>query len=315
MRSACALMPTEAALHRNLGTLLSDAGDDDQAQRELEKAVALAPSDPENHQSLARALVKQKRVTEALAEYSTAARLAPRSPGIQLEFGQLYAAMNDPAHATEQYRTCLQIDPQTPSAIWLWAPFVGAEDLAAAEAELSKALALIRNPAKRIAFGVDLAQAKQAARSGVGTEKGPACCLTMFRCIFHWHKPYRGRAGPKRQRSRFTRGRHRTASERCSAGHRRYQSSRRTTSERGRRVCRSQAPRSRQPCAARPVHALPLWPGISPAKQTSRSYCRIPNDARPPSRRCRHPVLPRPGFIRSQPVRRSCGRPASRSGN
>jgi Flp pilus assembly protein TadD len=77
MKHASGLAPADFVLRRNLGILLSDAGEGDRAEKDLREAIRLAPEDAENHRSLGRHLAKQKRCSEALAEYTLALQLAP----------------------------------------------------------------------------------------------------------------------------------------------------------------------------------------------------------------------------------------------
>jgi tetratricopeptide (TPR) repeat protein len=122
-------------MHRNLGTLLSEAGDDDPAERELVRAVELAPSDAKNHPSLGRSLAKRKRVTKALAEYAAAVRLAPRTVAIR-QWGCSLATISVPPKPS-----CEGLSPPT------------------------------RNPVKCIVSSERPSQTEQAPRSCVGIAK------------------------------------------------------------------------------------------------------------------------------------------------
>jgi len=78
-RDTVARNPNSWIAHTNLGALLSEAGQNDEAIAHLEKAVQLKPDWEEAHTDLGLALYRTGRLPEAILHYETALRARPDS--------------------------------------------------------------------------------------------------------------------------------------------------------------------------------------------------------------------------------------------
>src|SRR6266700_717536 len=73
--------------HYNLGIVLTDQGDIDQAIDHSQHAVALRPAYTEAHYNLGRLLVEQGRVDDAVVHYEEAVEINPGTPKAQNNMG------------------------------------------------------------------------------------------------------------------------------------------------------------------------------------------------------------------------------------
>lgn len=118
--------PSDPQPYLDLGSLLAQQGEIDQATSYLAKAVELDAGNPKAHEALGHNYEQLKELGKAASEYKEAVALAPNVSGLHFELGRVYrkekrddlareefarcAALNQ-AHSTESAETP-NIDPQ-----------------------------------------------------------------------------------------------------------------------------------------------------------------------------------------------------------
>ncbi|HUU85807.1 MAG TPA: tetratricopeptide repeat protein [Phycisphaerae bacterium] len=115
-RDALARNPSAWMAHNNLGNLLKDRGDTEQAMEHYRAALELKPDFIDALNNLGAALVKVGRFDEALARYDEALRLRPNRATIHFNVGEALAKRGDPDAAIAAYQRALQLDPELPAA-------------------------------------------------------------------------------------------------------------------------------------------------------------------------------------------------------
>ena len=97
--------------HYNLGIVLTDQGDIDQAIDHYQHAVALRPAYAEAHYNLGRLLVGQGRVDDAIVHYEKAAEINPGDPESQNNLGVTLFTIGRVDDAIAHYQKALEIEP------------------------------------------------------------------------------------------------------------------------------------------------------------------------------------------------------------
>ena len=114
LQRALAIDPEDAAVHRQLGTLLADLGDMNAARRALERATQLAPTEADGWAYLIDVLKRQNDASSLARAVANGLAHNPRSPSLHLERGRLLAAGGDLPHAVEEFETSIQLRPAEP---------------------------------------------------------------------------------------------------------------------------------------------------------------------------------------------------------
>jgi protein O-mannosyl-transferase len=96
----------------NLGTLLSEAGQNDEAIAHLIAAVCLQPDLPQSRNDLGLALYRTGRLAAAREQYLVALQVQPDFPKAHNNLGAALAADGRLDEAIEQFQTALRIEPE-----------------------------------------------------------------------------------------------------------------------------------------------------------------------------------------------------------
>jgi tetratricopeptide (TPR) repeat protein len=115
-RAAVEARPASSKAHVNLGVGLATLGRHDDALREYEAAVGLDPRLPVAHYNLGLELSEHGRVDEAVSHYETAIRLDPDYAPPHVNLGLVLANRGRLDDAIAHYRTAIALDPRLPAA-------------------------------------------------------------------------------------------------------------------------------------------------------------------------------------------------------
>ena len=97
--------------HYNLGIVLSEQGEADQAIDHYQRAVALRPDYAEAHYNLGRLLVEQGQLNDAIAHYERAAAINPADAEAQNNLGVTLFGIGRADDAIAHYQKALEIRP------------------------------------------------------------------------------------------------------------------------------------------------------------------------------------------------------------
>jgi protein O-mannosyl-transferase len=97
--------------HYNLGIVLTERGEADQAIDHYKRAVALRPDYAEAHYNLGRLLVEQGQLDEAIAHYERAAAINPADAEAQNNLGVTLLGIGRADDAIAHYQKALEIRP------------------------------------------------------------------------------------------------------------------------------------------------------------------------------------------------------------
>lgn len=119
--------PADAQPFLNLGTLLVDTAQYQQAIAPLTKAAALSPKNPSVHEQLARAYLKMQKLPQAESELETAVALAPSVSPLHFQLAQVYRKEGKHDRANQEFAICKQLSTtqsseKTPNPFALTAP-------------------------------------------------------------------------------------------------------------------------------------------------------------------------------------------------
>lgn len=103
--------------HYNLGTLLSRNGKHDEAVQHYLEALRLRPQYAKAHNNLANTYAKTGRHKEAIHHYSEALKINPAHVNAHCNLGVLYTQLGKTAEAMRCYWDALEIDPHNPQAL------------------------------------------------------------------------------------------------------------------------------------------------------------------------------------------------------
>jgi tetratricopeptide (TPR) repeat protein len=129
------LDPDNFEARRAYGELLSEAGQLDEAQAELEQVVAVSPGDLRARRTLALVLAGRRAGGELATELAAIVRLDPEDLDARLELGAAYAAVGKVDASLEAYEEVLRRRPRHTAALKI------AADLYRTKGEPAKAAA------------------------------------------------------------------------------------------------------------------------------------------------------------------------------
>jgi protein O-mannosyl-transferase len=115
-RQAVALRPEYAEAHYNLGRLLAEKGQFDAATFHYEKTVQVNPTDGEAHNNLGVTLFAMGRIDDALTHYRRALELRPDYAEASCNLADALAAKGDFDGAVDRYLACLAVFPDQAEA-------------------------------------------------------------------------------------------------------------------------------------------------------------------------------------------------------
>jgi protein O-mannosyl-transferase len=147
--AALEIKPTLPEAHNNLGAVLVRKGDLDGAIGEYQRALETDPRYSDAYNNMGVALVKKGKVEEAIAYYHKALELSPEFEDAYYDLGNALRSKGDLPGAIAQYRRALQIAPWDGDARDnLGDALVKNGDVKAAMAEYGKALENTPNDVK-----------------------------------------------------------------------------------------------------------------------------------------------------------------------
>ena len=97
--------------HNNLGTLLQNRGELDEAIEHLERVLQLKPDSAQTHNNLGNALSDQGKLDQAVQHYQRAIQLNPDFAKAHMNFGNALAKLGKRDEAIQQFERALQINP------------------------------------------------------------------------------------------------------------------------------------------------------------------------------------------------------------
>jgi Flp pilus assembly protein TadD len=134
-RKAIAINPRFQPAYNNLGYLLIQQGQINEAVHPLEIAVSLDPDDPDAHSNLGIALDHLKRHGEAIPHHGKALELSPRNPDILTQLGYSFANNGQLGKAVDAFKAAIQLSPENDLHL------VGLEKISKQEADATAAKA------------------------------------------------------------------------------------------------------------------------------------------------------------------------------
>lgn len=169
LRQFAGTNPRSAPAHLILGKFYLTQRSLERAEEELERAVKLAPSLAEGWSHLASTRLALKKIEKAHAAAETAVRLKPDNQANHLMLAALLARMNRQDEARQVYEQAVALPTagallHREYAVWLLSAGTRSGDVALAEAEARRALALDSND-----FAAHLALGRALARAGKDT--------------------------------------------------------------------------------------------------------------------------------------------------
>ena len=106
-----AVSPHNARAHYNLGTVLYQAGQADEAFEEYERTLEIKPEYFEAHNNLGKVLYERRQYAEAAVHFREALLGDPNVSAIQLNMGNALAQLGKLPEAVEHYREALRLRP------------------------------------------------------------------------------------------------------------------------------------------------------------------------------------------------------------
>lgn len=124
LEASLAVRPENAQAHSNLGRLLSLQGKFAEADAQFQEALQLKPRDADIRKAYASVLAEQGRRTDAIEQLREGLRLRS-DPGMGLELASLLRETRQYRDAAAEYRQVLKLKPDEPAALnnlaWLLA--------------------------------------------------------------------------------------------------------------------------------------------------------------------------------------------------
>src|SRR5437667_7298967 len=115
-RQAVALRPDYAEAHYNLGRALVEKGKVDDAIAHYERALAINPADAEAHNNLGATLFLNGRVEDAIAHYQKALAIRPDYADASCNLANALLSKGDMDGAIVHYMACLALSPNQAEA-------------------------------------------------------------------------------------------------------------------------------------------------------------------------------------------------------
>ena len=138
---ALAIKP-DYAVHYDLGLLLYNARQNEEAIREYTKAIVLDPNNADYHDNLGVAYDTKGEMASAIREYREAKRLNPKDPLIRQNFASALMSVNPPAGIAELKELEKQFPEFEVCHVCLGKGLAWAEDIKGAKGEFRKATEL-----------------------------------------------------------------------------------------------------------------------------------------------------------------------------
>jgi tetratricopeptide (TPR) repeat protein len=130
-QEAALISPDNAAAHIFLGKSLAETGNTSEALVECEKArsvLNLSSQQPMLHYELGLVLVQLRQFDEAMEQYHQAARFASDHPDLYYEMGKLLLLQGRADDSVNQLRESLRLDPFNVPALGLLAQVLASDD-------------------------------------------------------------------------------------------------------------------------------------------------------------------------------------------
>jgi tetratricopeptide (TPR) repeat protein len=130
-QEAALISPDNAAAHIFLGKSLAETGNTSEALVECEKArsvLNLSSQQPMLHYELGLVLVQLRQFDEAMEQYHQAARFASDNPDLYYEMGKLLLLQGRADDSVNQLRESLRLDPFNVPALGLLAQVLASDD-------------------------------------------------------------------------------------------------------------------------------------------------------------------------------------------
>lgn len=102
--------PGDAQPYLNLGAILTDQNQAEQALPYLQTAARLAPKNPKVHEELGRAYDARNELPQAQHELEQAAALAPSASGLHFKLGQIYRREGMRDRAEQEFAICAKLN-------------------------------------------------------------------------------------------------------------------------------------------------------------------------------------------------------------
>jgi protein O-mannosyl-transferase len=120
---ARALNPNAPEVHNNLGNRLRHLGRLNESMAEFEEALRLDPNYAEAHNNLGNTLLRLRRHEEAVGHFIRALEIDPTYAGAENNLGNALLEMDRPDEAAAHFRQALEIDPNFAAAHYNLANF------------------------------------------------------------------------------------------------------------------------------------------------------------------------------------------------
>ena len=117
-RGVLAKDPSSAPVHNNLGIVLQERQQHEQAVAEFREAARLDPRYVAPRILLGASLLALGRVSEARKELERAVKLAPKEPLARLQLAKVHERAGDWTGAVEQYQALAQLKPGEPEYVY-----------------------------------------------------------------------------------------------------------------------------------------------------------------------------------------------------
>ena len=102
--------PVDAQPFLNLGTLLADTKNNEQAAGLITKALSLAPDNPSAHEELGKVYLAMNRLSEAQSELEKAIALSPDTSALHYKLGQILRKQGQEDRAREEFAICERLN-------------------------------------------------------------------------------------------------------------------------------------------------------------------------------------------------------------
>lgn len=109
-RAALKIEPKNVGVHFTLAKSLTEVGQLDQAQSELEQAAALDPKDPSMLQAIGDLQARRHNRDGALASFDKALKMQPNFVPARMARGDIFMASGDAGQALQEYQAALKSD-------------------------------------------------------------------------------------------------------------------------------------------------------------------------------------------------------------
>jgi tetratricopeptide (TPR) repeat protein len=102
--------PVDAQPFLNLGRLLAEAGNNEQAAGLVARALSLAPSNPSAHEELGKIYLAMNRLSDAESELEKAVSLSPETSALHYKLGQILRKQGREDRARQEFAICERLN-------------------------------------------------------------------------------------------------------------------------------------------------------------------------------------------------------------